>query len=104
MKQLTFLNFSQVIIKVNLHRLLTTYQKYFDRFFLDTIDVEIYKNKVVRIQRILKLEKWILKIIKIDNMKEIQNIIKKYNKIIFINNFKNLRIYNFFVLSSDLLG
>ena len=37
------------------------------------------------------LEKWILKIIKIDNMKQIQNIIKKYNKISFINNFTNLK-------------
>ena len=35
------------------------------------------------IQRILILEKWILEIIKIDNMKKIQNILKKYNKIIF---------------------
>ena len=42
---------------------------------------------------------------KIGNMKKIQNIIKKYNKIIFeisfINNIKNLKFYNFFVLSSD---
>ena len=30
-------NFSQLIIKVNLHRLLAKYQKYFNRFFLDTI-------------------------------------------------------------------
>ena len=41
--------------------------------------------------------------IKIDNMKKIQNI--KYNKIIFkisfIINFTNLKFYNFFVLSSD---
>ena len=45
------------------------------------------------------LEKWILKIIKIDNMKQIQNIIKKYNKISFINNFTNLKkfwIFAFF--------
>ena len=51
---------------------------------------------------ILILEKWILKI---DNMKKIQNIIKKYNKLIFkisfINNFTNLKFYNFFVLSLD---
>ena len=33
---------------MNLHRLLTTYIKYFDRFFLDTnIKDKIYKNKVV---------------------------------------------------------
>ena len=40
-----------------------------------------------------------------DNMKKIQKIIKKYNKIIFkisfINNFTNLKFYNFFILSSD---
>ena len=45
----------------------------------------------MRIQTILILEKWILKIIKIDNMKKIQSIIKKYAKIFlkisFINNF-----------------
>ena len=39
-------------------------------------------------------------------MKKIQNIIKKYDKIIlkifFINNFTNLKFYNFFVLTSDL--
>ena len=40
LKQLTFLNFSQPIIKV-LHRLLETYQKYFDRLFLDTIKVKV---------------------------------------------------------------
>ena len=38
-------------------------------------------------------------------MKKIQNIIKKSNKIIFeissINNFTNLKFYNFFVLISD---
>ena len=38
-------------------------------------------------------------------MKKLQNIIKKYNKIIFknffINNFTNLKFYNFIVLSSD---
>ena len=38
-------------------------------------------------------------------MKKIQNIIKKYNKIVFkisfINNFTILKFYNFFVLSSD---
>ena len=51
--------------------------KYFDKFFLDTIKVKIFKNKVVRIRTIFILEKWILKIIKIDNMKIIQNI-KKY--------------------------
>ena len=60
--------------------------------------VKIQKKNVVRIQRILILQKWILKIIKIDNM-------KKYNKIVFIisfiNNFINLKFYNFFVLSSD---
>ena len=43
--------------------------------------------------------------IKIENMEKIQNIIKKYNKIIFkisfINNFTNLKFYNLFVLSSD---
>ena len=54
---------------------------------------------------ILTLEKWILKIIKINNMKKVQNIIKKYNKIIFkisfINNLANFEFYNFFVLSSD---
>ena len=79
--------------------LFETYQKYFDRFFLDTIKVKIWKNKVVRIQRILILEKWILKIIKIINMQKIQNMIKKYNKIIFkisfINNLTNLKFYNF---------
>ena len=32
---------------------------------------------------ILILENWILKIIKIDKMIKLQNIIKKYNKIIF---------------------
>ena len=32
-------------------------QKYFDRFFIDIINVEIYKNKLVKIQRILILEK-----------------------------------------------
>ena len=45
------------------------------------------------------------KIIKTDNMKKKQNITKKYNKIIlkisFINNFTNLKFYNFFVLNSD---
>ena len=54
---------------------------------------------------ILTLEKWILKIIKINNMKKVQNIIKKHNKIIFkisfINNLANFEFYNFFVLSSD---
>ena len=38
-------------------------------------------------------------------MKKIQNIIEKYNKIIFkisfVNNFTNLKFYNFNVLSSD---
>ena len=38
-------------------------------------------------------------------MKKIQNIIEKYNKIIFkisfIDNLTNLKFYNFFVLSSD---
>ena len=34
LKQLTFLNFFQ-LIKVNLHILLVTYQNYFDRLFLD---------------------------------------------------------------------
>ena len=38
-------------------------------------------------------------------MKKIQKIIKKYNKIILnispINNFTNLKVYKFFVLSSD---
>ena len=72
LKQLTFFNFSQLIIKVNLHRLLVTYQKYFD------FDLIISRK--------------------------IQNIIKKYNKIIskisFINNFTNLKFYNFFALSS----
>ena len=42
---------------------------------------------------------------KIYNIEKIQNIIKKYNKIVFkisfINNFTNLKFYNFFVLSSD---
>ena len=77
------------------------YRIYFDRFLLDTINVKIYKNKVVRIQRILILEKWILKIINIVNMKKIQNIIKKFNKIIlflkiyFINNFTNLKFTSF---------
>ena len=66
-------------VKVNLHRLLATYQKYFHRFFLDTIKVKIQNNKVVRMQRILILEKWIRKIIKIVNMEKIQNIIKKYS-------------------------
>ena len=98
------MNFSQHIKKINLHRLLATYQKYFDRFFLNTNKVKILKNKVVRIQRILILGRLILKIIKINNMKKIQSIIKKYNKIIFkisfINNFTNLKFYNFFVLSS----
>ena len=41
------------------------------------------------------------KIIKIDNMKKIQNIIKKWNKIIFEISFTNFKFYNFFVLSSD---
>ena len=50
------------------------YQTNFDRFFLDTNKVKIYKNKVVRMQRIFILEKWILKIIKIDNMKKIHII------------------------------
>ena len=68
-----------------LQRLLATYQKYFDRFFLDTIKVKILKNKVVRIQRILILEKWVFKIIKIDNMKKIQNIFKKCNNSILCN-------------------
>ena len=35
------MNFYQLIVKLNLHRLLATYQKYFDRFFLDTIKVKI---------------------------------------------------------------
>ena len=43
--------------------------------------------------------------IKIDNMENIPNIIKNYNKIILkisiVNNFKNLEFYNFFVPSSD---
>ena len=56
-------------MKVKLHRLLATCQKYFDRFFLDKIKIQ--KNKVVRIQKTLILEKWILKIIKIDNVKKI---------------------------------
>ena len=38
-------------------------------------------------------------------MKKIQKIIEKYNTIIFkisfINNFTNLKFYNFFVLSSE---
>ena len=54
---------------------------------------------------ILTFEKWTLKIIKINNMKKVQNIIKKYNKMIstisFINNFTNFKFYNFSVLSSD---
>ena len=99
------MNFSQLIIKVNLHKLLATNKKYVDRFFLDTIKDKIYKNKVVRTQMIFILEEWILKIIKIDNMIKIQNIIKKYNKIIFkisfINNFTNLKFHHFFILSSD---
>ena len=36
-----FFNFSQLIIKVNLHKQLAKYQKYFDRLFLDTIKVKI---------------------------------------------------------------
>ena len=55
-------------------------------------------SEVVRIQRILILEKWILKIIKIDNMKKLRNIIKKYNKSFL---FLNLKFYNLFVLSSN---
>ena len=43
--------------------------------------------------------------IKIDNMNKIQKNSKKYNKIIFkissINNFTNLKFYNFFVLNPD---
>ena len=54
---------------------------------------------------ILILEKCILKIIKTDNVKKLQDMVKKYNKIIFkisfINNFTNLKFYNFFVLSSE---
>ena len=53
------------------------YQKYFDTFFFDTIRIKIQKKKVERIQRILILEKWILKIKRIDFFE------KKYNKIIF---------------------
>ena len=45
LKQWAFLNFSQLIVKVNLHRLLATYQIYFDRFFLDIIKVKIEKKQ-----------------------------------------------------------
>ena len=40
------LNFSQLIIKVNVHRLLAEYQKYLDKFFLDTIKDKILKTKL----------------------------------------------------------
>ena len=53
---------------MNIFKLFSDY--YFDTFFLDTIKVKILKNQVVRIQRNIRLEKWILKIIKIDNMKK----------------------------------
>ena len=56
-------------------------------------------------QRILILEKWILKIIKIDNMKKYKISLK--NKIIFkisfMNNFTNLEFYNFFLFWVQIL-
>ena len=48
-KQLTFLNFSQLIIKVNLHRLLATYQKYFDTLFFDTIKAMDQSDHVTKL-------------------------------------------------------
>ena len=45
LKQLTFFKFSQLIIKINLHKLLATYLKYFDTFVLDTIKVIILEKQ-----------------------------------------------------------
>ena len=56
------------------------YQIYYDRFFLNTIK-DKKKNKFVRIQRIFPLEKWILKIIKIDNIKKLKTYLKNTIKL-----------------------
>ena len=77
------MNFSHFIVKVILHRLVAKYQKYFNRYFLDSLKVKIYKIKVMRIQNILVFEKWILKMITIDNIKKyktLKNAIKLFSK------------------------
>ena len=69
-----FLEFQTSLGTMNIFELFSDY--YFNTFFLNTIKVKILKNQIVRIQRNLRLEKWILKIIKIDNMKKFKTLLK----------------------------